>query len=628
MGKKVIIFKVALADDKQVWRRIAVRENQTLDDLHEAIFDDFGRDDEHMYSFYFPRPGAKGRKLLKDAKEYTHPYIADGGDPFTTFMRGKPPGNAAKTRLSSLNLEPKQKFQYLFDFGDEWWHEITVEQADVVAENGTYPQILERHGDSPPQHPDWDEEEDEYDDRDEEDMEFERKASELADRFENSFAVKNLPQEQRKHAWFLADLLFRHAWISEDISPEEFDCDFLRETLLETFPGDIAADPDFFECLAPLTQILLGWMETENILDDSAPLVKAVGQWEKDIVANAADTSRWSSIKMVAMAAKAEDVDLSDPAQLKQFAQKVKQRLAKLGRDEYGDRDDEDDDWDEDDDFDDDFDDEEYSEIVERYKRMRQAGIKLNKILPNYFSNKILKRAANKFGMWHKDTLVMDDADRDSPILMDYAIHDCYEDDENAVDRYAAKHPPAAGSDEEAALEAMSRAFYALVEVKKTIPGVGARVYDMLSGQRFLLVDISLSETVSADAMIAARIFPFEDFATTSGAALPVGHEALVKINQLLRTYISNDTQDVLAELSRQRRTELSGEIIRICLGEKSGARIAYKSFDDSLEKSCYDEDNGYYEPVEPIVNESDKIGRNSPCPCGSGKKYKKCCGH
>jgi Mlc titration factor MtfA (ptsG expression regulator) len=22
-----------------------------------------------------------------------------------------------------------------------------------------------------------------------------------------------------------------------------------------------------------------------------------------------------------------------------------------------------------------------------------------------------------------------------------------------------------------------------------------------------------------------------------------------------------------------------------------------------------------------------DKIGRNDPCPCGSGKKYKKCCG-
>ncbi|MDO5387616.1 MAG: SEC-C metal-binding domain-containing protein [Clostridia bacterium] len=27
------------------------------------------------------------------------------------------------------------------------------------------------------------------------------------------------------------------------------------------------------------------------------------------------------------------------------------------------------------------------------------------------------------------------------------------------------------------------------------------------------------------------------------------------------------------------------------------------------------------------IVHEGPKIGRNDPCPCGSGKKYKKCCG-
>ena len=29
----------------------------------------------------------------------------------------------------------------------------------------------------------------------------------------------------------------------------------------------------------------------------------------------------------------------------------------------------------------------------------------------------------------------------------------------------------------------------------------------------------------------------------------------------------------------------------------------------------------------KPIKRESEKIGRNAPCPCGSGKKYKKCCG-
>lgn len=27
------------------------------------------------------------------------------------------------------------------------------------------------------------------------------------------------------------------------------------------------------------------------------------------------------------------------------------------------------------------------------------------------------------------------------------------------------------------------------------------------------------------------------------------------------------------------------------------------------------------------VVNTEEKVGRNDPCPCGSGKKYKKCCG-
>ena len=30
--------------------------------------------------------------------------------------------------------------------------------------------------------------------------------------------------------------------------------------------------------------------------------------------------------------------------------------------------------------------------------------------------------------------------------------------------------------------------------------------------------------------------------------------------------------------------------------------------------------------PVEPIRKDKTDIGRNDPCPCGSGKKYKQCC--
>jgi len=36
---------------------------------------------------------------------------------------------------------------------------------------------------------------------------------------------------------------------------------------------------------------------------------------------------------------------------------------------------------------------------------------------------------------------------------------------------------------------------------------------------------------------------------------------------------------------------------------------------------------SGDLQPVQQVVRGSAKIGRNDPCPCGSGKKYKKCCG-
>ena len=32
-------------------------------------------------------------------------------------------------------------------------------------------------------------------------------------------------------------------------------------------------------------------------------------------------------------------------------------------------------------------------------------------------------------------------------------------------------------------------------------------------------------------------------------------------------------------------------------------------------------------QPIAPIKRSENKVGRNDPCPCGSGKKYKKCCG-
>jgi tetratricopeptide (TPR) repeat protein len=39
------------------------------------------------------------------------------------------------------------------------------------------------------------------------------------------------------------------------------------------------------------------------------------------------------------------------------------------------------------------------------------------------------------------------------------------------------------------------------------------------------------------------------------------------------------------------------------------------------------DDEESEYAPEQPVRRTQPKVGRNDPCPCGSGKKYKKCCG-
>ncbi|CAA0083074.1 Protein translocase subunit SecA [Zhongshania aliphaticivorans] len=78
--------------------------------------------------------------------------------------------------------------------------------------------------------------------------------------------------------------------------------------------------------------------------------------------------------------------------------------------------------------------------------------------------------------------------------------------------------------------------------------------------------------------------------------------------------------QDENAEaLERQRREEEAKQAMEFRHAESSGLS------DDS-------EDDAAAAPAaaqvpETFVRESPKVGRNEPCPCGSGKKYKQCCG-
>ena len=148
MKKTVILNVEYLCDEDKITRKLELLEDQTLDELHEAIiYRAFGWDDPHMYAFFMDnRPYSQDRKM-----EYSsHPE----GDWFT----GKKP-NSTKTKLKDLKLEKKQKFLFIFDFGDDHMFSIKVQDFSEVKEGIKYPLILEKNGESPEQYPDYDEDE-------------------------------------------------------------------------------------------------------------------------------------------------------------------------------------------------------------------------------------------------------------------------------------------------------------------------------------------------------------------------------------------------------------------------------------------------------------------------------------
>ncbi|MFQ6039763.1 MAG: SEC-C metal-binding domain-containing protein [Candidatus Poribacteria bacterium] len=132
-------FKVTYEYDRDVWRKIEIAENQTLDDLHSAIIDSVDFADDHLYSFFL-----SGRAWDKST-EYASPY-ADGA-------------NAARMKIKDLRLRMKQKFLYLFDYGDEHRFEVQLTEINPDASKKTrYPRIVEKHGEAPSQYEEWDDE--------------------------------------------------------------------------------------------------------------------------------------------------------------------------------------------------------------------------------------------------------------------------------------------------------------------------------------------------------------------------------------------------------------------------------------------------------------------------------------
>jgi hypothetical protein len=129
--------------NRSVSRTIQIRGDQTLQDLHRAIFDAFDRRDEHMYEFQFGE-----RPMDPKAPRYVLPgaFEIDLGE------ENPPAGRVDRTRIDSLGLEVGRAFGYWFDFGDDWWHQVNVEAIEEKVPRGKFPKVTKRVGESPPQY--------------------------------------------------------------------------------------------------------------------------------------------------------------------------------------------------------------------------------------------------------------------------------------------------------------------------------------------------------------------------------------------------------------------------------------------------------------------------------------------
>ncbi len=119
VGPSNLIYqiKITLKDVKPpIWRRIQVKSDITLHSLHRTIQTVMGWEDGHLHKFDIRAPSSE-----------------------------------PKVRLNQLNLVEKQKFLYVYDFGDNWEHTILLEKILPIDEKTQYPICLAGERSGPPE---------------------------------------------------------------------------------------------------------------------------------------------------------------------------------------------------------------------------------------------------------------------------------------------------------------------------------------------------------------------------------------------------------------------------------------------------------------------------------------------
>ena len=122
--KKLYTFKVCLAFRRGCWRRIEIRGDQTLGAFDGAIREAFKHDTLDHLSEFFP----KG--TWRDGFGEIYPSGS---------------GNGARVKVEDLGLREGEEQGYVYDFGNEVRHIITLEKISEPEDGVDYPRLIAKN---------------------------------------------------------------------------------------------------------------------------------------------------------------------------------------------------------------------------------------------------------------------------------------------------------------------------------------------------------------------------------------------------------------------------------------------------------------------------------------------------
>jgi hypothetical protein len=237
-------------------------------------------------------------------------------------------------------------------------------------------------------------------------------------------------------------------------------------------------------------------------------------------------------------------------------------------------------------------------------------------VLTKTIPREAMQEMGTALGIMRKNTLLFDTMDVPS-VLMDSCLFDWIKDGKNLIEKYVEAHPPTPGTDEHLLLQAFCRAKYRLLLSRANSPGTVTYWQDVISGELIDLMDVNLSQSMARGfrGLLATRTAPLVGYWMTTGAALPVGDSetGVILLETIRRGNLLEDTTSAGEH-------KLATAVIRFCLDSGVAEHVRYARGDE--------EEKDFFKPrsIPQVKGWPRHIDRNDPCPCGSGKRYRRCC--